>query len=109
MNIQPCVSAGIVFMHEDGKFEMTPFQIFPLKTGGSCIRIGRNAIYFNEDGSFDGTECAPPRSAVETNEKLDALGEGFQRSGENRGLAPATTYFGEGSPGYEAEVAGWPT
>jgi len=107
MKIMPAVSSGIVLMHEDGTFEMAPFQVFRAANGQTVIRIGNNTLWFGENGQFDGSECKIPGGALPIEEaaKLQAA---FDVQGENKNKAPAEPYFEEGSKGWEREVAGWP-
>lgn len=107
MKIMPMVSSGVVLMHEDGSFEMAPLQVFRSATGQTVIRLGNNALFFKEDGSFDGNECKIPGGGVPV-EQAAALQGAFHEQGKNTGKAPAEAYFQEGSRGWDREVAGWP-
>ena len=52
------MSKGVVFVHEDGAtFEMVPLQVF-ICGSQTVIRIGRNALFFDKDGKFDGSESS---------------------------------------------------
>jgi hypothetical protein len=104
MRIKTFVSRGEVFMHEDGTFEVAPFQVFRSSSGGVCIRIGRNCYFFSKDGSYDGPECKPPPTV-----DIDGLRAALQACTKNRGRRPAEPYFQQGSPGFMAEVKSWPS
>jgi hypothetical protein len=106
MKILPCMAKAIVLLHEDGKtFEMAPFQVWrSSSSGGTVIRIGRNTLFFNEKGEFDGTESA----VLATQAEADAFVEAFAVQGKNKGLAPETAYFPPGTAGYADETRAWP-
>lgn len=98
---------GIVFVHEDGKtFEEAPFQVFISNSGQTAIRIGRNLIFFEKDGRFDGTESSLAGIDAESPEAAD-IRAAFDRQGENKGLPPDEPYFQEGTPGHDAETRAW--
>ena len=102
MKILPMQSRGIVLMHEDGKtIEMAPMQVFRQRNGNTIIRIGRNTLHFLEDGTFDGEECACSAGA-----KQEEIVAALQQSAANQGQPPETTYFEEGTRGWEDETAG---
>ena len=102
------MSRGIVLLHEDGKtFEMAPLQVFIGANGHTLIRIGRNMLFFNPDGRFDGTECKTGELDTESTEAKMLL-EAFELQGEAKGLPPEEAYFQPGSPGYKAETRAWP-
>lgn len=108
MKILPCLSRGIVLLHEDGKtFEMAPLQVFRGPGGGTVLRIGRNALFFNIDGRFDGSECriepCDPKSP-----DAKALMDAFHEQEQNKNCSPDTTYFQPGTPGHVAETRTWP-
>lgn len=108
MKILPTISKGIVLMHEDGAHEMAPFQIFQLDNGMTIIRIGNNALHFDEDGKFDGSECKFPDGVVIDDNQQHAIVEAFEQQSANRGNAPlGHPYFAQGSRGWEREVASW--
>ena len=109
MKILPIVHKGIVLMHEDGSFEMAPFQVFRGADGGTVIRIGHNAIFFDKKGAFDGTECRVPASvdAQVGDDYSDQLAAAFDEQGRNRGKAPTSAYFGVDSRGWHRETAAW--
>lgn len=106
LRIKPFVSAGEVFLHGDGKtFEILPLSVFP-SGDSTIIRIGRSTYWFQQDGTYDGPEfCAV---GMEERESL-ALSAALGTCKDNRGRAPDTAYFSEGSPGYRRETALWPT
>ena len=106
MKILPCMSKGIVLMHEDGTFELAPFQVFLSAGGQTVIRIGRTALYFDKDGRFDGEECHG-RSAPELAQSNELLVDALEASKRNQGLAPEEPYFQPGSPAFERETAAW--
>lgn len=105
MKILPHMSRVIVLAHEDGKtFEMAPFQVFIGASGMTCIRIGRNVLFFDENGIFDGTEsnfCAGTDP--------ESIQQAFELQGQCKGLAPETPYFPPGSPAFAAETRAWPS
>jgi len=108
MKIMPHMSREIVYVHDDGKtFESVPFQVFRLKSGATCIRIGRNTLYFNEDGSFDGTE-AMVGELVKDPAQHEAVLKALERQGQAKGHAPEWAYHQPGTAGYDAETAAWP-
>ncbi len=107
MKILPTMSKGVVFVHEDGKtFEMAPLQVFIGGGGQTVIRIGRNALFFDKDGRFDGTESSVSGLSPDSPE-AKAIREAFEAQGEHKGLPPDEPYFRPGSPGHAAEVRAW--
>ncbi len=109
MKIMPTMCKGIVLMHEDGKtFEMAPLQVFISAGGSTVIRIGNNALFFDKDGKFDGTESHIAGMTPDSPE-LKLLHEAFEPQGKYKGLHPDVAYFTPGTPGYEAETRSWPT
>lgn len=107
MKILPTMSKGVVFVHEDGKtFEMAPLQVF-ISSGQTVIRIGRNTLFFDKDGRFDGTESKVDGLSPDS-EEAKAIREAFEAQGEYKGLPPDEPYFKPGSPGHAAEVRSWP-
>lgn len=108
MKILPTMCKGIVLVHEDGKtFEMAPFQVFIGNGGKTEIRIGNNVLFFNKDGTFDGTESHIAGMAPGSPE-LELLHEAFVLQGKYKGLPPDVAYFTPGTPGYDAETRAWP-
>ena len=94
-------------MHEDGKtFEMAPLQVFISAGGQTAIRIGRNILFFEKDGRFDGTESKVDGLSPGSPEGEMIL-EAFEVQGKNKGLAPDNPYFQPGTPGYAAETRAW--
>jgi len=107
MKILPMMCKGVVFVHEDGKtFEMAPLQVFRSGSGQTAIRIGNNVLFFDTDGSFDGTESHVAGMAPDSPE-ASLLTEAFVLQGEYKGLPPDVPYFEPGTPGYEAETRSW--
>lgn len=107
MKILPTMSRGVVFLHEDGKtFEMTPLQVFHGGGGQTIIRIGRNALFFDKDGKFDGTESSVDGISPDSPEAA-MLREAFEVQGRLRGLPPEEPYFQPGTPGHAAETRAW--
>ena len=107
MKILPSMSKGVVFVHEDGKtFEMAPLQVFISAGGQTAIRIGRNVLFFEKDGRFDGTESSVDGLAHDSPEG-ELLLEAFEVQGKNKGLAPDDPYFQPGTPGHAAETRAW--
>lgn len=99
MKILPCMSRGVCFRLPDGSVVLLPLHVF--RSGESTvIRIGDTALYFNEDGTFDGEECHMTGAGEQDMAQLQSM---LKESGENQGEAPETPYFGEGSPGRERE------
>lgn len=108
MKILPTMSKGVVLLHEDGRtFEMAPFQVFLSGGGQTCIRIGRNAFFFERDGSFDGSECKVSGINQDSPEAY-TIQNAFNEQGRNKGMAPEAPYFAPGSKGHTAETQGWP-
>jgi hypothetical protein len=107
MKILPTISSGIVLMHEDGTFEMAPFQVFRSSDSKTIIRIGNNTLWFNEDGTFSGSECRIPGGGLPI-EEAATLQAAFEIQGSNKGRAPAEPYFEEETVGWKKELAGWP-
>jgi len=108
MKILPTMSKGIVLVHEDGKtFEMAPLQVFISAGGSTVIRIGNNALFFDKDGKFDGTESHVSGMDRDSPEAA-MLREAFKLQGEYKGLPPDVAYFQPDSPGYAAETRSWP-
>ena len=106
--VTPVLSSGIVFIHEDGNsFEYAPLQVFRGVDGGTNIRIGRNILHFNEDGSFDGNESKFTEQTDDATVK--AINEAMQHQKRHRGRKPLETYYQAGSTGWETEIASWPS
>lgn len=109
MKILPMVSAGEAFMREDGTVEMVPMQVFRLKDGRFVFRLGRTTFWFDEDGTYDGVEFAAGGLGISAGSETAWIIETALNDGKkNRGKPPGCPYFEEGSPGWKAEVAGWP-
>jgi len=107
MKILPTMCKGVVFVHEDGKtFEMAPLQVFRSGSGQTAIRIGNNILFFDTDGSFDGTESHVAGLAPGSPE-ASLLTEAFELQGQYKGLPPDEPYFMPGTPGYAAETRSW--
>jgi hypothetical protein len=107
MKILPTMCKGIVLVHEDGKtFEMAPLQVF-ISGRSTVIRIGRNALFFNQDGSFDGTESSVSGLSPDSPEAA-LIREAFELQGRCKGLPPEEPYFAAGTSGYAAETRAWP-
>ena len=69
--------------------------------------IQRIVLGFNEAGELDSYEF---RCAASGHEAAQAIHDQAERQWiDGRGQAPTTAYYLTGSPGYRAEVAGWPT
>jgi len=101
MKIMPVVRSAVVFLREDGTIEKPAFQVFR-HAGGACIRIGRNAFFFDADGHLTGTECKAG-SDVDP----DAAREAYMSTPDNN-TRPREPYFLEGSKGWADETRGWP-
>ena len=107
MKILPHMSKAVVFVHEDGKtFEMTPLQVFISAGGQTAIRIGRNVLFFDKDGTFDGTESSVAGFSHDSPEAA-LIREAFELQGRYKGMAPEEPYFQPGSPGHAAETRAW--
>ena len=107
MKILPTMSRGVVFVHEDGKtFEMAPLQVFISAGGQTAVRIGRNVLFFDKNGKFDGTESSLAGIDADSDEAA-AVRDAFERQGEYKGLPPEDPYFQPGSPGHAAETRAW--
>ena len=102
MKINPTMSKGIVLMHQDGSYEMAPFQVFR-GNNATIIRIGNNTLFFEENGKFDGSECGGVPK-----EKAEEFMRAFEIQDENKDKAPDKPYFEPGSNGWEKETADWP-
>lgn len=101
------MSRGIVFVHEDGKtFEMAPLQVFISGGGQTVIRIGRNALFFNQDGTLDGSESHVSGLTPDSPE-VALIQQAFELQGQNKGLSPDDPYFVSGTPGHAAETRSW--
>lgn len=105
MKIMPAISSGVVLMHEDGTFEMAPFQVFRSDKGQTIIRLGNNTLWFDENGKFDGNECKVPEAGTTD---MGALQEAFKAQEGNKNRAPVPAYFQEDTSGWKREVADWP-
>lgn len=106
MKILPCMSKGVVLVHEDGSFEMAPFQVFRTKDA-TVVRLGRNAYFFDDGGRFDGSEHQLDGVSGMDDPKLAAVNEALTLSGKNKGIPPDRAYYPPGTPGYERETATW--
>lgn len=102
MKILPVMAKEIVWLHEDGTFEMAPLQVFRERDGGTAIRIGRNLLLFREDGTLAGTEAKAGDDV-----DVDAMVQAYERQGEGRGLPPEESYYHPSTPGYETETRAW--
>lgn len=108
MKILPCMSKGVLFLHEDGvTFEMAPFQVWRGASGQTVIRIGNNTFFFSSEGRFDGTEHKCGHIEAESIE-ADAIRAALEQGARNRGLAPEEAYYPPGTPGFVEETRAWP-
>jgi hypothetical protein len=108
MKINPCVSSGIPWLSPEGdRVDVVPMQVFRSVSGLTIVRVGRNTLWFDERGNFDGTEHKMAGVPVDgpVAEQLIAL---LAESKTNQGQAPAEAYFAEGSEGWKKETAAWP-
>ena len=106
MKIIPCMNSGIPFVLNDGRsLEIVPLQVFRSASGQTAIRIGRNILFFNENGTFDGTEARVAEDISE--DECDTLVAALESSKTTDGVAPAEPYFMVGSDGYDAETRAW--
>lgn len=120
LGLKPFVSAGEVFMHEDGEtFEVAPLSLFQLEDGQVVLRIGRNTYWFDPDGNYDGPECVTPpvpgASSMSdeeiirrSNRRFKPLMDALTQCKQHRNQRPKMAYFETGTPGYRAETAIWP-
>lgn len=100
MKILPVVCKTIPLMIE-GRCVEVPFQVFRSKTS-TVIRIGDNALYFDDDGTFDGCEAKG-----EDPEQAKLYVESLAK--KTQGVPPETSYFQPGTPGFHREIQGWAT
>ena len=109
MKILPMMSRGVVMLHGDGKtFEMAPLQVFRGPNGYTCIRYGRNVLFFDKDGGFDGTESTL-NGVADAKAVADELRHAFEAQQQNRGQPPEYPYFGPWREDFRAaELAAWP-
>jgi len=105
MKLKPTINKGIVLMHEDGSFEMAPFQIFSTQYH-TIIRIGNNALFFDAEGNFDGSEGKVPKGCMNNHSEEEIL-KAYQHQVDNDGKAPEEPYFASQSNAWECEVKAW--
>ena len=106
MKLLPFVHRSVPVML-DGQVCPLPLQLFRRPGGGSILRVGDTVLGFNEAGELDSYEF---RCAASGHEAAQAIHDQAERQWiDGRGQAPTTAYYLTGSPGYRAEVAGWPT
>ena len=108
MKILPVLRSVIPFVTTDDTGKVTvhrlPLQVF--RSGSATIvRIGENALFFEEGGKFDGFEAAlrSPDDAT-----LAAYDDASEESEASRGMPPAAAYFMPGTTGHTAETRAWP-
>ena len=103
MKINPCMSRGICFRLPDGSVAMLPLHIFR-SAGSTVIRLGDTALFFDDDGRFDGEELHAVGAQPGDLERLrEAIMPALAQSAQNQGEAPESFYFEVGSPGRERE------
>lgn len=85
---------------------MVPVQLIRFEDGTSALRIGDTAYWFNASGEYDGPEMNFDHGLSE--EAAKGVCAKLELCRGTRDTRPETSYFEEGSPGYAAEVAGWP-
>lgn len=125
VTIQPFASRGVPFVSDDGRVSMEPMQLFAGDEPGEVyLRIGNSMYWFYPDdkgrgfGVYDGPEFAVSgkvefsQSCIEVFEEEGVAGDEsdlwtalLQRSIENKGEMPDTTYFEMGTPGFKKERA----
>lgn len=104
--LRPFVTAGEVLVRPDGEgFDIVPLSLFRLADGRTCLRIGRNVLYFQGDGTYDGPEGRTKEMPIEESRTLAAA---YGRCAGNRGRRPHEAHFAEGTPGHAAETGIWP-
>jgi hypothetical protein len=107
IHLKPFVSSGEVFLVPgEATPIIVPMQLFQTSGGAVVLRIGDTTYWFDANGKYDGPEMNV--RAVPTPEKIAEIAQLLDDCVPNKGQAPATSYFGPGCPGYDAEVAGWP-
>lgn len=100
------MSKGVVVVHEDGTFELAPMQVWRNNKGSTVIRLGRNTFFFNEDGTYDGSEHKAGPFPAESPE-AKAITEALEVAGKSKGLAPEDPYYQPGTPGWQRETQAW--
>jgi hypothetical protein len=104
VKILPMLRARVPLVTGDGTaFDVVPLQVFRFKDGRWLLRYGRNTLWFEPDGTFDGTE-----HLTQARIDGDALQAALADSPHSEGEAPAESYFDPEAPGYQAETAAWP-
>ncbi len=108
MKILPVLRCVIPFVTADDAGEVTvhrlPLQVFRGGSGGTIVRIGDNALFFEESGKFDGFESALPSYEA----AVVAYAEASEESQATRGMPPAKAYYQPGTTGHTAETRSWP-
>ena len=102
--LRPFVTSGEVLVRPDGKgFDVVPISLFRLDSGQTCLRVGRNVLYFNADGTYDG-----PEGRVEDVVDSQALTAAYARCRGNRDKRPTEPHFAAETKGHGAETGIWP-
>lgn len=105
VQLRPFVSAGEVLIRPDGRgYDVVPISVFRTSGGQTAIRIGRNVLVFDEDGTYDGPEGSSVPGALSAAELKNA----YETAAQNVGRRPADAYYDPGSRGHTAETAIWP-
>lgn len=102
--LRPFVSAGELYVSSKGEAELVPLSLFQTENGNIVFRVGETTYWFGSDGVYDGPEVR----AEGTDEDRAKLAQLLMVAGDNKGKAPATSYFMPGSAGHAAETALWP-
>jgi hypothetical protein len=101
--LRPFVTAGEPIVRNDGTAEVVPMQLFRLRDGGVCLRIGNSTYFFTAEGRFDGSEHkADEMSDQEVRKLVDLL----EKSKANIGKAPGEPYYPPGTDGGKSEAEG---
>jgi hypothetical protein len=101
------VSAGEMFVHEDGTFEIAPLSLWRRKGGGFIFRVGRSTYWFDQNGEYDGPEFKLDRDVM-TPERQAGFMDALKSCPDNRNHAPADAYFHVEADGWKDETALWP-
>ncbi len=92
-----------VVLADSKAVEHWPLHLFPLEDGRVALRLGETLLVFSPEGHLVRTETA---LAQDSPAKADLARE-HASGASSAGVAPATGYFAEDTPGGEAERASW--
>ena len=112
MKILPMMNRGIPWLREDGRtFDVVPFQVFRSTVRGEApmtmIRIGRNLIRLNENGTFDGHEMKSSEDI--TDDEIVGIEAALDASKTVDGVAPEEAFFQPDTQGHDSETRDWAT